>query len=143
MSFGHFLNNFASGLGQGVETGEYIKGAMDRKARRDEGKRVFTEQEAKKAASAPAPGTAPAAPATAAPAPAAPAAPAPAEGPRLPSQMVAPAAPPQQPGIVPAQRIGAQAPTFATQFPAGVVGHMGVTGPQARFPADPYGPQLY
>jgi hypothetical protein len=149
MSFGNFLNGFARGLGEGVEAGEYIQGARDRKAQRKEGQRVFKEQQAKKAAGpAPAPAAGPApAPAAAPPVGTAPplvaTTPPQAPPPQVPPRMPMMQAPPQEPAVAfsPAARIGVQGPAYDTQFPAGIAGQLGVA-PQ-RFAGEEYPFAMY
>lgn len=145
MSFGNFLLGVAEGLDRGVESGEYMKGAMDRKKVRDAGKKYNSDQKFIGQMSstgldrATNPGAAPMAPKSAV-----------SVAQIDPSKIAAPttmaehmppagngmpmrpprgyASGPQQPSMAPAQTMGAQAPTFDVQFPAGVASNYGVTG---------------
>jgi hypothetical protein len=156
MTFGNFLLGVAEGLDRGVEAGDRIKGARDRKKVRDAGKqagednKLFSQMAAAGAermpGAGPAPAAAPAAPAPTAAAPAGlVAAPPPAQAP-APSPMAAAAgqrgyAPSLQPTYSPAAVMGVQAPTFNTQFPGAIPRNMGVMG--ARNPYLPGDEQLY
>lgn len=144
MSFGNFLDGFARSLGSGVEAGEYIQGAIDRKRQRKEGQRVFKEQEAKNAASVP-PAPINGKPAAGPPKPVGSGtlvATQPGQSPPPAAVQPPPIAAPQQPqqnvAYVPAQRLGAQAPSFAVQFPPGIAAQYGVGPPMQRFPGDQY-----
>lgn len=158
MSFGNFLLGVAEGLDRGIEAGEYIKGAQDRKKVRDAGKKYNSDQKmiGQMASTgldrATNPGAAPMAPKPAiAPAPMDPskiAAPTTMaqhmpEGGQMPMRPPRAYAPPQQSPSEPAQTMGAQAPTFNVQFPGAVAGAYGVTGqPNPYFDGQQY-PQPY
>jgi hypothetical protein len=145
MTFGNFLLGVAEGLDRGVEAGDRIGAAMDRKKVREAGKNVPPPANPATQAPAPINGKVAAGPPkpVGAGTPALVAGPAPAG--TAPPPPAAPSAP--RPSLqptyaqAPAATMGAAAPppTFNAQFPAGSVAQgYGVMGPQQQMPPGPY-----